>query len=284
MEPRVAARVPSWIGEGALYHPDQEAVYWVDIPPGDLYRYDPATDDHELLHTDPPIGGFTFQADGSVLYFGGEGRVRIWDDGETESVREDIEGEEGMRFNDVIADPEGRVFAGTMTDADHSVGRLYRIDTDGSVARLEDEIQLPNGMGFSPDEETFYLVETNTNTIYRYDYDGATGDLSNREVFARADAEWGYDGLTVDADGGVWTGLWGGSAVVRHTPDGEIDERVDVPAEHVTTLSFGGDAYETAYVSSATYEAPVTDAKAGRLFAVETDHRGRPEHYSDVRP
>jgi D-xylonolactonase len=282
MVPTVAAEVKCRIGEGVLFHPDEGTVYWVDIPTGELYRYDPAIDDYAVIHADPPIGGFTFQSDGSILLFGAEGRITRWKDGETSTLVDRIKGEEQMRFNDVIADPEGRVFAGTMTDSDHTVGRLYRLDTDGSVTKLEESIELPNGMGFSPDTETFYFVETNTNTIYHYDYEAETGELSNREVFSRRDGEGNYDGLTVDAGGGVWTGLWNGGAIVRHTLDGRIDKRIDLPAMNITTLSFGGEEYRTVYVISATYEAELSDTDAGRLFQIEPGAEGKPEYYSSV--
>ncbi|GAB3019781.1 SMP-30/gluconolactonase/LRE family protein [Natronobiforma cellulositropha] len=281
-QPSVVADVPCWIGEGALAHPDEGTVYWVDIPSGSLYRYDPAADEHDLCHTDPPIGGFTFQDDGSVLLFGAGGRITVWDDGAADTVVDGLAEEDGLRFNDVVADPRGRVFVGSMTDDDHGVGHLSRLETDGTLTRLEDGVELPNGMGFSPDEETFYLVETNTNTIYAYDYEVETGDLSNRRVFASADEAWAYDGLTVDADGGVWVGLWGGHAIVRLTPEGDLDEWVDVPAANVTTLSFGGEDSRRAYVTSATFEAPLTNALAGRLFAFDLEYEGKPEYYSRV--
>ena len=283
MTATTVANVKCRIGEGVLYHPDETAVYWVDIPTGELYRYTPSTDEYEICRSGGPIGGFTFQEDGSVLLFGSEGQVTVWEDGESETVIDGILDEPGMRFNDVVADPAGRVFAGTMTDDDHTVGRLYRLDRDGTIVELESNVELPNGMGFAPDLETFYLVETNTNTIYAYDYDVESGDITNRSIFSRPDAEWGYDGLTVDSDGGVWVGLWGGGAVVRLTPAGELDASITIPAENVTTLSFGGDEYQTAYVTSATYEAPLTDERAGHLFAVETEYVGRPEYYSRVR-
>lgn len=279
----IAPSIKCRIGEGALYHPDQRAVYWVDIPTGELYRYDLDSEDYEWLPTDQTVGGFTFQADGSVLLFGPEGKISAWDEGHITSVVDQINDEENMRFNDVIADSNGRVFAGTMADNDHSIGRLYRIETDGTTTQLENGVQLPNGMGFSPDDNNFYLVETNTNSIYQYDYNAETGALSNKQVFSRPNAEWNYDGLTVDESGYIWVGLWGGSAVARLNDEGNVENVFEVPAENITTLTFGGEDYQTAYVTSASYDAPLTDVDAGRLFRIKTDVRGRPENYSRIQ-
>ncbi|NGM70364.1 SMP-30/gluconolactonase/LRE family protein [Natronolimnobius sp. AArcel1] len=270
------------IGEGVLVHPERDDVYWLDIPTGELYRYDPATGNHDRFQMEPPVGGFTFQEDGSILLFGSGGRIIRWNDGETSVVVDGIEAEAGMRFNDVIADPRGRVFVGSMTDDDHSLGRLYRLDTDETMTQLEEGIELPNGMGFSPDAETFYLAETNTNRIYAYDYEVETGDLSNRRVFSERNERGNYDGLTVDSEGGVWVGLWDGGSVVRLTSDGQPEERLEVPAQNITTLSFGGEDRRTAYVNSASFEAPLSDVAAGHLFALEMPVSGSAEYYSDV--
>lgn len=278
----IATGIKCRIGEGVLYHPDEEAVYWVDIPTGEVYRYDPTTAEYEVIDVEAPIGGFTFQADGSLLLFGAEGRILNWNDGETSVVVDGLEGEGGMRFNDVIADPEGRVFAGTMSDDDHSIGRLYRVDTDGTVTSIEDRIELPNGLGFSPDEETLYLAETNTNRIYAYDYDAETGALSDRRLFSEREAQGNYDGLTVDTEGGVWVGLWDDGALIRLTTAGELDERIELPARNVTTLSFGGDDFETAYVTSASFDTDLADREAGRIFRLEMPVAGKPEHYSTI--
>jgi D-xylonolactonase len=281
----VLADIGCEVGEGVLWHPDETRVYWTDIPSGNLYRYDPEPGAHERLYDGETVGGFTFQNDGSLLLCMTEGTVKTWRDGDLETVIDGLPGEAGMRFNDVIADPAGRVFCGTMDTDDPSVGRLYRIDTDGTVTTVLDPVGLPNGMGFTPDRERLYLTESNANTIHRFDYDEETGELSNRQVFTEFDGENGmYDGLTVDADGGVWSALWGGGALVRHAPDGGIERRLPVPATNVTSLTFGGPAFRDVYISSATLEAPPDEPHAGGLFHTNVDVRGTSEFTSKVQP
>ena len=267
------------VGEGVLYHPDEGTIYWIDIPSGELFRHQPTDGGFETRRRGNPIGGFTFEADGSLLLFGDNGAVTRWT-GDAESPVVDVDIGTGRRFNDVIADRQGRVFAGTMDEDDHSVGALFRLDPDGAITEIESAIGLPNGMGFSPDFGTFYLVETDTNTIYTYDYDEGTGDLSNRNVLAQRERDAKFDGLTVDTDGHLWVGLWNGSAIERLTPTGDTDTRIELPATNVTTLTFGGPTYETAYVITATLYAPAADDHPGRLLSVDTHSKGRPECFS----
>jgi D-xylonolactonase len=134
-----------------MWHPAEKRVYWVDIPAARLHRYDPRSGAHETFDTGTPAGGFTIQPDGALLLFMARGAVRLWSGGGfAGTVVEEIPDERDSRFNDVIADPEGRVFAGTMSTAQRA-GRLYRLDRDGSVRAVLEGIGTPNGMGFTPD-------------------------------------------------------------------------------------------------------------------------------------
>ena len=102
-------------GEGTLWHEGEQKLYWLDIPNGSIYRYDPREGSHERVYAGEVIGGFTVQADGSLLLFMAKGAVRIWKQGQLTTVIEEIPEEREARFNDVIADPEGRVFCGTLS-------------------------------------------------------------------------------------------------------------------------------------------------------------------------
>ena len=273
------------IGEGPLWHVADERLYWTDIPAGHLHRYDPETGDVERFYEGESVGGFTIQSDGSLALFLTEGHVAVLRDGDMETVIDGIAGEEGMRFNDVIADPQGRVFAGTMDMDDFSVGRLYRIDPDGTITEVVESLELPNGMGFTPDRSGLYLTESNANVIHRYDYDEETGEISDPETFAELpDGEGMYDGLTVDSEGRVWSALWEGNAVVRHDEDGGIAERFDIPAEFVTAPTFGGESLADMYVTSAAIDADPEDEHAGALFRLDPGVDGTPEFTSELEP
>jgi D-xylonolactonase len=259
-------------GEGPLYHPDRERLYWCDIPTGRVHAYDPASDEHELVfvHPDEPVGGFTLAADGSLLLFCDRGAVRRLDldTGSAQPVRRADPDRFHARFNDVFADPEGRVFAGVMPGDDRS-GALWRFDPDGTATHLFD-CGLPNGMGFTPDRSELYFADTgdgpdDRGSVRRYDYDRATGELSNPETPFDVDGiEGSPDGLTVDDEGGVWVAFWRGGRVVRFAPDGTRSRTVEFPPRLTTSIGLDGDG--AAYVTTAGGDGRDDTPGAGGLY------------------
>jgi D-xylonolactonase len=277
------------IGEGPLWHPDEERLYWVDISKGFLYRYNPVQAKYEQCYETNVIGGFTIQADGSLLLFEGGGRIERWHDDATETVVDRIKDEAESRFNDVIADPHGRVFCGTMPTDDQS-GSLYRVEIDGTVTHLFDGLDIPNGMGFSSSVDTLYVTESEPGRIYSFAYDESTGELSNRDVFLDIGNETGVpDGLTVDEEGCVWSARWNGGCLVRYAPDGTELRRIEFPARKVSSVTFGGEQYDRAYVTTALGPGEGTagerDAEgdgAGAVFAFRPGTTGVPEYRSRI--
>ncbi|MFK8182707.1 MAG: SMP-30/gluconolactonase/LRE family protein, partial [Phormidesmis sp.] len=165
--------------EKPLWHSQHQSVYWTDIPNGRLFRCQPRFDGYEQIYLGEPVGGFTIQADGGLLLLKTNGTIERWNKGKVSTVVEEISDAKGARFNDAIADPEGRVFSGTMA-TEYSPGRFYRIDTNGSVHELFQNMRVPSGMGFSPDYKKFYLTDSEQRTIFSCDYDRVTGHLSNQ--------------------------------------------------------------------------------------------------------
>ena len=292
--PRIAADVLCEIGENPLYHPYEQLVYWCDIPTGDLYAYDPNTDTHDHVHNDPDerIGGFTIQTDGSLLLFQEAGAVRQYADGMVETVIAPNPDEFHERFNDVIADPEGRVYCGVMPDEEAGIdGAMYRLDTDGSFTLIEPSVGLPNGFGFTPDRERLYFTDTceldeRPGYIYCYDYDRGSGELSNREIFIEADDIKGLpDGMTVDADGYVWSAFWGGHKLIRFNPTGERDQTIQFDPQKVSCPTFGGPDYEMAYVTTAGGDDRAHEGDgAGSLYEVDLGVAGVAEFRSAIDP
>jgi len=119
-------------GENPLWHPMEKRLYWCDIPRGHIFRYDPISGLYEQCYGGRVVGGFTIQSDGSLLLFMDGGAIAIWRNRKITEIVSEIEAEQGSRFNDVIADPKGRVFCGTMSTT-KSKGRLYRLEVDGSI-------------------------------------------------------------------------------------------------------------------------------------------------------
>lgn len=271
------------VGENPLWHPQEQRLYWVDIDGGRLFRYDPATDRHECCLEGPTVGGFTLQADGALLLFMDRGAVRIWRGGALTDVIEEIPAERESRFNDVIADPAGRVFCGTMA-TDTQKGSLYRLDTDGTLTRVLDDIACSNGLGFSLDRKTLYYTDSFRHTIYAFDYDVQTGELSNRRIFAQNPESEGFpDGMTIDAEGSLWSARWDGDCLVRYSPEGVELQRISFPVRKVSSCIFGGPDYTDLYVTTAGGNEKATDgAAAGALFRLQPSVRGLPEFFSRI--
>jgi D-xylonolactonase len=285
MEPTLIADPQCHLGENPLWHPDEQRVYWTDITRGRLFRYDPATGAHEPCYEGDPVGGFTIQEDGALLLFMARGAIKVWRDGELEPVFEELPDERENRFNDVIADPEGRVFCGTMSPPDR-LGRLYRLDPDGSIRTVLEGIGTSNGMGFTLDRKQFFHTDTRQHTIFLYDYDQATGEIANRRVFLHVtdpEAEGRVDGMTVDAEGHIWSARWDGGQLVRHAPDGTVEQRVRFPARKISSVIFGGESYEDIYVTTAGGQNRAEEGEgAGALFHLRPGVRGMPEFRSRI--
>jgi len=283
-EPELVADTRCAVGEGPLWHEDEGRVYWVDILPGHLYRYDPARGRHErVFEAGEMIGGFTIQADGALLLFLARGAVKTWRDGQLATVIDEIPEERDSRFNDVIADPEGRVFCGTMPTADR-LGRLYRLDPDGTLTKLLDGIDVSNGFGFTPDVQGLYYTESMKHVIYLFDYDRASGALRNQRLFVETPPDGGLpDGMSVDAEGYVWSARWDGSALYRYDSSGNEVGRVTFPAKKVSSVTFGGPDYADAYVTTAGGDNRAVEGPgAGALFRLRPGVRGKPPFRSRI--
>jgi D-xylonolactonase len=284
MQPELIADYHCECGEGPLWHPLQKRLYWLDIVNPRMFWVDPATGHHEQFNVGRTVGGFTFQADGSLLLFMDRGSVGVWRNGKLKMIVDQIPDEVTTRFNDVHADTQGRVFCGTMPTKDRP-GRLYRLDRDGSIHKVLDGIGCSNGMGFTLDRKHMYYTDSEAYTIYLFDYDEATGNLSNQRVFVHHDSSLGLpDGMTVDAQGFVWSAHWDGNALIRYNPQGEEVMRIPFPAKKVSSVTFGGDDYSDMYVTTAGGDnKPEEGEGAGALFRLRVPGvRGLPEYYSRI--
>lgn len=284
---RVVADFACHCGENPLWHPTEKKLYWTDIPTGRLFRYDPATEQAQQVYEGRPVGGFTFQADGTLLLFRDHGNVVVWQDGkEIRTIIEQIPDEQGTRFNDVFADPEGRVYCGTMPmpKPNERPGRLYRLDPDGSIRVLLEGVGCANGMALTLDEAGLYFTDTKPRTIWCFDYDRQTGELTNQRPFIEVpEGEGGPDGMTLDANGEIWSARWGGAGVFHYDASGRLTEKIDLPANQVTSVIFAGDDLTDMYITSAgAQDKPATGTEAGALFHLKPGVKGRPEHFSRI--
>ncbi len=272
------------LGEGTCWVSAEQRLYWVDILRGEVHRFDPATGRDEMRAA-PYAVSFLQPCLGGGLVLGTlHGIARMDFDTGTFTPLCDPEADlPGNRFNDGKADPRGRLFAGTIAlDGSDKKANLWRIAPDLSFIRLIDHVGNSNGLGWSPDHRTFYWTDTKTGCVFAFDYDIDSGDIANRRVAVEVDKAIGRpDGMTVDAEGFLWTALWGGHGVARWDPhDGRLVEKVSCPASYVTCPSFGGADLDILYFTTAQKGReemePAAEPEAGHLFAAHPGVRGLP--------
>ncbi len=271
-----------FLGEGPLWHPLWQELLVVDVPRGDIHRFDPELRLKGTIAAFRPTSAVTWQADGSILCFHDRGLISSVANplASPEPVLTLTEEADGM-FNDVIADPRGRILCGALPIGSRP-GRLYSIEPDRSYRTLLDDLQEPNGMGFSADGSVLYFADSVGQTIWRIPYDLASGGIGRRSEYWRASGEELPDGLTVDAENNVWCAIWNGGRVVKLNADGRVVDHLELPARRLTSVAFGGAGLDALYVTSALQDGTVGagDEAAGAVFRLAVAARGRPERPS----
>ncbi|WP_167614017.1 SMP-30/gluconolactonase/LRE family protein [Maribellus sediminis] len=245
----------STLGEGALWNYKSGELMWINIKGEILNFYNPATGNNKEMFTGQMIGTVVPKESGGVLVALQNGIYAFDPESGSKQLIVDPEADKpDNRFNDGKCDPSGRFWAGTMsTVGGGKVGALYRLDPDNSIHKMIDKVSISNGIVWSADKTKMYYVDTPTMKVMRYDYDDASGEISNPKVAVEVPAGIGApDGMTIDSDGNLWVALWGGSAVGCFNPEsGELIRKIDVPAKNVTSCAFGDDDLGTLYITTA---------------------------------
>ena len=272
------------LGEGACWFVEEQRLYWVDILKSEVHRFDPSTGIDEVRKTPCHVSLVQPTTRGDLVLGTRDGIARMdFDSGKFVLLCDPEAGIPGNRFNDGKPDPRGRLFAGTIAyDGSDKKAALWRIEPDLTFAKLIDQVGNSNGLGWSPDEKTFYWTDTKTGCVFGFDYDATTGGIANRRVVVEVEKSIGRpDGLTVDAEGFLWTALWAGHAVARWNPaSGDMVAKVECPAANVTCPAFGGPNLDVLYFTTAQKGRDDAEAspepEAGNLFAANVGVRGLP--------
>lgn len=277
--------VTNQLGEGSIWHPDDGALYWIDIDERKIFRFYPSTERLESFDVETRVTALAMRASGGFITATDQG-LAYWDAQTRElSFISDPEADKpSVRFNDGAVDRQGRFWAGSMNEVDFATpdGSLYRLDPDGSIHTMEVETTVSNGIGWSPDNATMYFTDSMRQVILAYDYDSATGAISNRRPFAQVSEEGVLpDGLTVDSEGFVWSAQWGGGNVTRYDPNGAVDRVIRLPAQQITCPAFGGENLDELYITSAwtglSQEEREKQPLAGALFRIKVGVKGLAE-------
>jgi len=274
--------VKNGLGEGPLWHPTENRLYWVDITAGDLYKSNPNLTSYSKTHFATAIDAFGFKRGGGLVLATAKG-FSEWKVGQNAPtiLWNPLPDREGVRMNDGKVDPAGRFWAGSMDSAQQQ-GALYRLDPDGSRHTILNNIGISNGLEWSPDRKTMYYTDSFQYTIFAFDYELKTGTISNRRVFIelpRDNREIVPDGLCVDVEGCIWSAHWNGWEVVRYDPQGNPTLTVQVPAQQVTSCCFGGEHDDLLLITTSRGElsadALAGQPHAGDVFICQTETQGQ---------
>jgi L-arabinonolactonase len=273
-EIRVAYDARNIVGEVPMWHPTEQALYWVDTRKPCLQRLEK---DGSVRSWAMPsnIGSYVFRQNGGIIAGLKTGFAAV--DLQTGEVTHILDPEPDMpenRLNDGRCDRRGRYWVGSRNPGtEEATGSLYRLDPDFTCHRMDTGFIVANGMAFSPDDRTLIFGDSTAETFYRYDLDLEAGTLSNRQTYLTThNFPWRVDGATFDAEGYYWCALLGDWSIGRFDPRGRLDRIIRLPVSHPTMCNFGGPDLDILYVTSGTVflnaEEQARQPLAGALFEI----------------
>jgi L-arabinonolactonase len=283
-EIRLLVDCKNHLGEGPLWDVREQRLYWIDSTACEIWSCNEDGSDVRIYYVPTYIGSMALrERGGAVLALANGFNFYDFETQEVTAIANPFADKPDYRFNDGKVDRAGRFFAGAMGhDFDPlnvsiarkpaESGSLYRLDPDLSVNEIETNMICSNAPCWSADDKTFYFGDSEHKVIWAYDYDIATGDVSNKRVhISDRDYARTVDGATVDSEGFLWNAKVLGGRIIRYAPDGTIDREIRVPVRNVTSLMFGGRNLDVLYFTSmakAVRGVPTTQVGAGGLFAI----------------
>ncbi len=281
------------VGESIVWDEQRQRLLWVDIIAKRVHVFSPESGEHQSWQMPTIATSIGLRRDGGAIV-GLQKTIALWDYGDDVSTLCEIESDlPGNRLNEGVVGPDGAFWVGTMqnninpdgspSDITEDSGRLYRVDADGSVARLSDDtFGITNTLVWT-DDGRLITADTTKNALYSYACDADAARLSNRTIFLKDHPRGLPDGSTKDEEGLIWNcRVVGGSSLIRITSDGEIRQTVELPCSWPTSCTFGGPDFDTLYVTSARFTMDESHLEAnpheGGLFAVDVGIKGRPEN------
>jgi sugar lactone lactonase YvrE len=263
-------------GEGPVWSERWDGLRWVDMLAGDVLSL-VADGTINRRHVGNVAAALRPRQQGGAVIGVERGFALEEADGTLKHLDE-LWSDANVRMNEGGCDPDGRFYCGSMAyDQLPGAGALYRLDPDDSVHVVLENVTISNGLEWSLDGSRAYYNDSPTQRIDVFDYDSESG-LSGRRPFAEVPAEAGLpDGLTVDEEGGVWVALYGGGSVRRYTPDGMLDEVIEVAAKQATACTFGGSGLDQLFITTSREGLePGEDPLAGSLFRAAVGVAGMP--------
>jgi sugar lactone lactonase YvrE len=288
---RVAVAQASLLGESPLWHPREQVLYWCDLPGHRLNRFDPQRGELSHWRFETDVASIAPMLDGGMLLAMRDGLWRLdTASGERKRLAEPPYDPKQERFNDGKCDPQGRFWVGTIYEPRDAAKATLHCWTDGKLVQRAGGVTVANGLAWSPNGRTMYWSDTKAHTIYAFDFEPASGELSGQRVFARFPLKqdgqpletYGGrpDGAAVDAEGCYWVAMFEGQRLLRLSPAGEIVREVVLPVRCATMPCFGGPDLKTLYITTSREKRPVAELAlqpwAGGVLALDVDVPGLP--------
>lgn len=286
---QVAFDQPMQVGECPLWHPEESALYWVDIPAHAVHRLNPANGAHSSWKMPSEPGCIARNATGGLIVALRTGFFHLnTGNGALHQIAPAPYDTATMRFNDGRCDAAGRFWVGSMYEPrDQQLGTMYCL-AQGIVHQHWSGVTVSNGLAFSPDNRTLYHADTTAHLIRRYAFDLEQGKAGAPQVFKQfsSDRTHNYggrpDGAAVDSEGAYWCAMFDGGRLLRLSPEGEILREIPLPLRCPTMIAFGGEDLRTLYITSARHNRPAAELAefplSGCILSMRVEVPGRPEH------
>jgi len=275
------------LGEGPLWDPRTDTLYWVDIATGTVFAQDAEAPEPTRIDVGAQVGCLGLTGDPRVLVAGLRTGWHLLDlpTGSLSFLADPEADRPACRFNDGSVDPAGGFWTGSLEDGEtRPVGRLYRLGGDGGYAVADEGFFCSNGIDWSPDGRWMYFVDSRADAIYRYAFDVESAAIDDRKILIDTSSLAGIpDGLRVDSAGHIWCAFWDGAHVTRFNPDGSVAEQVPVPVPRPTSVAFGGPDLRTMYITSASIDLTGDQLArwplSGSVLRRKVEIPGRPPNY-----
>jgi L-arabinonolactonase len=280
------------LGEGITYSSSNNNLYWLDINNiSKLFKLNLSSNKKEIFELPEIVTATSVKSDDELILASNNG-LNLFSISKKKFERVlNIEDQLiSTRSNDGGSDANGRFWLGTMQNnfdnngndipIKDNIGKLYKVDIDKGISVVEENLGIPNTFVWSPDNKNFYFTDTLNGTIFSYNFELESGELSNKKIFATFDR--GHpDGSTIDTDGCVWNCRWGGSCIVRFTPSGKVDQIIEMPVQNITNCVFGGKDMKTLFITTASNEDK--NNLDGSLFSINLNYQGIEDNKSKLK-
>ena len=278
-KPKVFSPKNSILGEGPIWLPDRKSVMWLDIKGKSLHTFSYTTKKSISKKLVKITTWILPILDSNLFLVGTEDGVEEYNYMENKFVLKlSIEKEiPNNRLNDAKIDKNGNLWFGTMDDTEKSSsGSFYCLKPNYELIKLDDSYTVTNGPAISHDDKILYHVSSLDRKVFCFEKNKTK--LSNKRIFFELDKKDGYpDGLTVDDENFIWLAVWGGSKIIRISPDSKVNKIIKFPTSQITSCAFGGPEMNTLFVTSASIGKKTDEDKhAGNLFFLNTNKKGIP--------